>query len=43
MFSSKIMAILALLAVVCFVALITLQYLEWSYFATTPSVWPGNP
>lgn len=43
MFSSKVMAVLALLAAACFIGLLTLQYMEFSFFATTPSVWPGQP
>ncbi len=40
MFSSKVLALLALIAAVCFLALIGLQIGELMYYGAEPSVWP---
>ena len=41
MSSSKITGWLALVAVLVFGALITLQVLEYIYYAADPSIWPA--
>ena len=42
MSSSKLFSILAIVAVVCFVTLITLQFVELSFYDASPSVWPAS-
>jgi hypothetical protein len=37
------MSVLALLSFLLFAGVITLQVLEWQYFAAAPSVWPPAP
>lgn len=38
--SNKTMCILAILATLLFIALVTLQVLEFLYYRKPPSVWP---
>lgn len=40
MFSSKVLAILALIAALVLVAVIAAQYFEMSFYSAAPSVWP---
>ncbi len=38
--STKILSALALLSFLLFAGVITVQVLEWQFFAAAPSVWP---
>ena len=41
--SNKILTVLAVLAAGCFIALITLQVIEWRFYRTEPSAFLVQP
>lgn len=40
MFSTKLAGFLALVATLCFIALVTLQVMEFIYYGAEPTLWP---
>ena len=41
--STKVLSAIALVSTLCFIALVTLQVMEYQYYSAPPTVWLPTP